>query len=388
MKLVIKSSPEDFCVEEIADLPLRKKGDFGIYRLEKEHWNTVGVIFEISKRTGIPFKNFSYGGKKDRHALTRQYISIKGTRLDNIKEADYSLDFLGFLDRPMGPDLIEANSFKVVVRKLTKEALSQALAQISSIERFGFTNYFDDQRFGSFNIDKGFLAEKLLLNHLSGALKIYMTAVNTTDPAQEKERKVKIWKNWGDWKACRTYAKSVFEKNAFEFLIKKPKDFLFLLKEIPREKLSIYFSAYQSFVWNEIARTLIREKVTQPLKPYPGIVGDYIFFNSLSDMEEAYLKDLKIPMLAAKAKMPDNLCVEIADKILQERGIKRPMFNRLKVRQAFFKPTERSLIGKPQNLSFDESDDELHPHKKKLSLCFKLGRGSFATMFLKRLFCF
>jgi len=64
MKLVIKSRPEDFCVEEIADLPLRKKGDFGIYRLEKEHWNTVGVIFEISKRTGILLRIFHTAVKK------------------------------------------------------------------------------------------------------------------------------------------------------------------------------------------------------------------------------------------------------------------------------------------------------------------------------------
>ena len=388
MKLVIKSRPEDFVVDEIADLPLKKKGEFGIYILEKKHWNTVGVILEISKKTGILFKNFSYGGKKDRHAFTRQYISIKGPRLKGIKEADYSLNFLGFLDRSMGPDLIEANSFKVVVRKLSEEAIKKALAENSIAERFGFTNYFDDQRFGSFDARSGFLAEKLLLNHFSGAFKIYLTALNSTDKAQEKERKKNISQNWGDWKACRTYAKSAFEKKSFEFLLNKPNGFIFLLKEIPREKLSIYFSAYQSFIWNEVARMFIREKIAPPLKTYTGIAGDYVFFSSLSATEEAYLKNLNIPMIAAKARMPDSVFSEIAGKIMQERGIKLPMFNRLKVRQAFFKPTMRKLIAKAKEFSFEVSDDELNNNKKKLKLCFKLGRGSYATMFLKRLFCF
>jgi hypothetical protein len=40
---VIKARPEDFIVEEKADLPLSPGGRFAVYRLRKSHWNTADL---------------------------------------------------------------------------------------------------------------------------------------------------------------------------------------------------------------------------------------------------------------------------------------------------------------------------------------------------------
>ncbi|MEK7828364.1 MAG: tRNA pseudouridine(13) synthase TruD, partial [Deltaproteobacteria bacterium] len=73
----IKVKPEDFIVEEKADLKFHKGGEHRVYLLTKRGFNTVDLLLRLSKKLGIPFSNFSYGGKKDRHALTTQYITIK-----------------------------------------------------------------------------------------------------------------------------------------------------------------------------------------------------------------------------------------------------------------------------------------------------------------------
>jgi tRNA pseudouridine13 synthase len=62
------------------------------------------------------------------------------------------------------------------------------------------------------------------------------------------------------------------------------------------------------------------------------------------------------------------------------------MFNIRKIRQAFFTGVERKTVVIPESLSIEHSDDEIYIGKKKLVLKFILPRGSFGTMFIKRLF--
>ena len=72
----IKVKPEDFIVEEIANIPIKKEGAFCAYLLKKRGRNTVDLIKKLSKDFHIPFSDFSYGGRKDRYALATQYIAI------------------------------------------------------------------------------------------------------------------------------------------------------------------------------------------------------------------------------------------------------------------------------------------------------------------------
>ena len=159
MKLKIKSSPDDFQVEEIATLALEKRGSFAVYRLEKRGWNTVDALFEIARQLKVPFENFSYGGKKDRHAVTSQWVTFKGQKISEIAGKAFTLTFCGFSDRPMGPDLIDGNRFQIAVRALTAGQVESAAAEICRVKEFGYPNYFDDQRFGSFDPVQGFIGE-------------------------------------------------------------------------------------------------------------------------------------------------------------------------------------------------------------------------------------
>lgn len=75
MKIRIKVKPEDFVVNEQISLPIRQKGDYRIYLLEKQNWNTVDVLIRLAQNFKIPLPQIGYGGKKDRYGLTRQYIT-------------------------------------------------------------------------------------------------------------------------------------------------------------------------------------------------------------------------------------------------------------------------------------------------------------------------
>jgi tRNA pseudouridine13 synthase len=160
MRLKIKVKPEDFMVEEIAFLPLVNEGDYGAYLLKKNGWNTIDLLLELARRLNIPFTRFSYGGRKDRYALTSQYNSIKSPGFFDLREKNYSLTRVGVMERPMGPDLIRRNRFEITVRKLNREDVDKISSLVQDAGSTGYPNYFDDQRFGSFDSRQGFFAEK------------------------------------------------------------------------------------------------------------------------------------------------------------------------------------------------------------------------------------
>jgi len=386
MPLKIKVQPEDFVVREIAPLPLMPKGAYGVYLLEKRGWNTLELLLELSRRLNIPFESFSYGGRKDRYAFTSQCITINSTKRSAVKERNYTLKFIGFMARPMGPDLIKANEFQITVRKLGAKDINNIAPQIENINSFGYPNYFDDQRFGCFDRRQGFWAEKILKQQFNGALKIYLTSIHPQDKKKDKERKSLFFQNWRDWQVCLKEAKTKLEKNAFRFLMSHPNSFLELLKAIPRYEASFFVSSYQSYLWNEILRRIIKSKLMGPWLNYPGQAGEYIFYNRLDKQDYDYFKKLSIPLPGRKPGIEDEWAKDAYSQTLEENGIRHPMFNKIKIRKVFFKSSQRKALVKPEDLNFEYLDDEIYPGKKKLCLKFCLPRGSYATMFIKRIF--
>jgi len=379
----IKVKPEDFIVKEEAKISFKRGGKFKVYLLTKRNFNTIDVLIKLSKKLNIPFYKFSYGGRKDRYGLTTQYITIEGIKLDGIKEKSFEIKYVGETDRPMGPDLILSNEFKITIRDLEKKEIENSLERLEFVKNYGFPNYFDDQRFGNYSSQQGFLAEKLIKKEFNGAVKIYLTAIHPEDKKEEKQRKRFFWENWGDWAKCLEKAKTNFERKAFEILLKeKGEPFPKIINLISREEMSMFFSTYQAYLWNNLVERLIRF-YTKDLVEYRGNYWNYVFYNSREVF--LYLKDLSLPLASSKTKMPNELTDKIYREIIEERGIKPAYFNLRKFRKVYFKPTERKVVVIPQIKNFSLSDDEIYKGKRILYLNFSLPRGSYGTMLIKRL---
>ena len=72
----LKQRPEDFRVEELTDAVAGETGEFAFYRLDKTGWTTPDALAAIRRRWQIDFRRLSYGGLKDRHAVTSQFLTI------------------------------------------------------------------------------------------------------------------------------------------------------------------------------------------------------------------------------------------------------------------------------------------------------------------------
>ena len=76
-KSKIKQLPEDFSVEELTNTVPLGYGDYSFYLLRKQGVTSPDAIYKIKNAWKLDARQISYGGLKDKHAVTTQYISIK-----------------------------------------------------------------------------------------------------------------------------------------------------------------------------------------------------------------------------------------------------------------------------------------------------------------------
>src|SRR5437773_7113350 len=94
-KMKLKQTPEDFQVEELTDVVPTGEGPFALYRMEKRGWATPDALAAVRRRWKIQPNRLSYGGLKDRHALTVQYLTIFRGPSRKLTHHDIHLEYLG-----------------------------------------------------------------------------------------------------------------------------------------------------------------------------------------------------------------------------------------------------------------------------------------------------
>lgn len=386
-KLKIKVLPEDFIVKEEVNLEILPKGEYKIYMLIKKHWNTTDAISFISREKNVPIEEIGAGGRKDRHAVTYQYISVPKKYNINFNKENVRTEFVGFADDFVSTAVLKGNYFELVVRKINHENTESISKRIEEVRKNGYPNYFDDQRFGSVSNEYEFIGEEILKKHLNGALKLYFTISRKEDTEEEKERKEKIFKSWKNLNEVMTYCKNGFEKEMIYVLMKgKSRQYLLeALNLIPREEISMFFSAYQAYIWNRTLTEVLTQNISD-LKAYKGKIRDYMIYEELSPEILLKLNEIVIPTVGDDISEENKFVYDTILKILEEREVKLSDFNLRKFRKVFYKSFLRKAIVFPENLEVSDFEkDDFYKDYLKLTLKFKLPPGSFATMFIKSL---
>lgn len=149
---ILRQSAEDFAVIEVLGFTPDGQGEHDYLWLEKKHANTNWVARQLAAFAGIAARDVGVAGMKDRHAVTRQWFSVRrpGGTL-----ADWSvLDVEGVRvlevsrnSRKLRRGAHAGNQFRIVIRDLegSPEKLDNYIA---SIRKYGVPNYFGEQRFG------------------------------------------------------------------------------------------------------------------------------------------------------------------------------------------------------------------------------------------------
>ena len=96
----IKQQPDDFQVEELTDLAPSGEGPFAFYRLTKTGWTTPDAVAALRRRWQLDRGRVSYGGLKDRHAHTAQYLTVFRGPRRKLTHQSVHVEYLGQVGHP------------------------------------------------------------------------------------------------------------------------------------------------------------------------------------------------------------------------------------------------------------------------------------------------
>ncbi|MBI2572910.1 tRNA pseudouridine(13) synthase TruD [Candidatus Woesearchaeota archaeon] len=334
----LKHLPEDFIVVERASLKLTEKGLYLYVRCIKRERTTLEVISHLAKVLGIFEKDIGFAGTKDMHGITTQFLSlrsVKAERLSNLKLHHVQLEVVGYGATPLSLGDLEGNYFEITVRDLDEKNVLIPLILSP--------NYFDEQRFSTRNIQVG----RALLK------KDFKTAAGLIDHT-----------------SCE------------EYLAAHPTNPVGAIRTLPDRLIRLYLNAYQSYLWNEAVGLYLRS-VGKNVKEVAYSAGSLVFIDNQEDF-----CGLQFPLPGFGNMGSNDPAIEQAlNTILTKESMTGANFVIRQIPNLSLEGELRSMFVPVSKLKIGEyENDECFDGKYKVKVCFFLPKGSYATMFVRRLF--
>ncbi len=146
-----RASPEDFVVEEIAAYEPTGEGEHVFALIEKRERTTPDAVRALCERLEVDASSAGWAGLKDRHAITRQWISLLGTSPETVMGADVEgVRILRAANHPhkIRTGHLRANRFRIRLRDFDPSRIVDLRQVPSQIQSLGLPNYYGEQRFG------------------------------------------------------------------------------------------------------------------------------------------------------------------------------------------------------------------------------------------------
>ncbi|GLS82825.1 tRNA pseudouridine(13) synthase TruD [Paraferrimonas haliotis] len=155
----LRAKPEDFQVTELLPIEFDGEGEHFYLYVRKIGQNTAYVAKVIARFAGVPPRDVSVAGQKDRHAVTEQWFCVRLPGKETPSWTDINTDQIQVLDvkrhrRKLRTGALLGNQFKLCLRDISDS--QDIVERIAKIEKTGVPNYYGEQRFGhgGANVDR------------------------------------------------------------------------------------------------------------------------------------------------------------------------------------------------------------------------------------------
>jgi tRNA pseudouridine13 synthase len=149
---LIKQSNSDFDVTETLGFKCSGDGEHDFLWVEKDGANTAWVARLLAKHAGVAERDAGYAGLKDRHAVTRQWFSVRRPTGTGTDWSAFEAEGVRILDtdrhiRKLKRGAHTGNDFRIAIRGAGQNP-AQLAERLQTIRERGVPNYFGPQRFG------------------------------------------------------------------------------------------------------------------------------------------------------------------------------------------------------------------------------------------------
>jgi tRNA pseudouridine13 synthase len=147
----IKSAPEDFDVEEVPAYQPCGEGEFLYLWIEKRGVGAEYFVRQVARRLDLPAEAVGTAGMKDRHAVTRQFVSVPAGVEDRLGALDG--DGIRLLSssrhgNKLKPGHLHGNRFRILIRDVAAGSAELLPPLLDRLRSEGLPNFYGPQRFG------------------------------------------------------------------------------------------------------------------------------------------------------------------------------------------------------------------------------------------------
>ncbi len=149
----LRSRDEDFAVEELPAYAPAGEGEHVWVWIEKRDLTTPVAAARLAAAAGVPVRDVGWAGMKDRHAVTRQWLSLpppaRPEQVAGLDDGGLRVLAVTRHRHKLRTGHLAGNRFALVVRDLAAPAAAaaQARATLAALAA-GAPNWYAEQRFG------------------------------------------------------------------------------------------------------------------------------------------------------------------------------------------------------------------------------------------------
>jgi tRNA pseudouridine13 synthase len=286
---VLRSSSEDFVVDEVYEELSYEGGRYLVLEVEKKDWDTHHLIREMARQLRISQKRFGWAGTKDKRAVTSQRISIMNldeSELQRITLPDLKIKVLGRTNRSVGLGDLLGNRFRIKIRELscnTDSAGSMARITKEIQEHKGVPNYFGVQRFGEARPVTHRVGEALVRGKIEEAVFTYLAMPFPGELERTREARRMLWESRDVAVALKSFPDYLhYEVAMLNYLVSHTGDYAGSFSVLSPNLRRLFVHAYQSYLFNNI----LSRRLAAGLSLNRAVDGDVVCFarNDLPDM--------------------------------------------------------------------------------------------------------
>lgn len=380
---VIRSQPEDFFVQEIPIDDPTGDGEHVVAEIQKVGLTTIDLVRRMAKLLRVSDRDIGYAGLKDKHALTRQLISIRGVTLDDLQHIEIPGVNVMWAERharKIRLGELRGNRFAIRIRQVDALHAVRARAILDVLVKRGCPNGFGPQRFG-LRQDNDRLGLLLLLNRPDDLLKQWLGGEPKPTDSDDARTAREAFSTGDLETAHRLWPGGArAELSAIHALRRGASSADAVARVDPKIK-SIWLSALQSSVFN---RVLARRIDTIDLLMDGDLAIDHHThtvsrvddLTSMQELCKAFSVSPTGPLPGSRLDLPERKAGEIEQAVFDEMELTQAMFREGEVR---LRAERRSLRVRPTDTHVSATVDE---HGSSITLAFTLPAGAFATTLL------
>jgi tRNA pseudouridine13 synthase len=385
---VLKEKLEDFIVEEVPLYHPADRGEHTFFEVEKTDLSTMEALERIAGQLAVDIGQFGFAGLKDRKGITRQGFSVRlvaPERVLALRLSQIKILWARLHTNKLRVGHLRGNRFRIRIRGIEPDA-QRVDRIVGEVQRLGLPNFYGPQRFG--NRGDAFRIGRALLkwNHSYAVRRLlgYPQSTERNPRVVEARRRFMAGDLAGALEEFpRSYRQ---ERRLLGYLIRSGSNYRGGIRQLAEPVKKLYFSAYQSFLFNRILERRLAESQNFPGRLFPGDLAwihrnGAVFRVAEVDREQPRADSFEIspsgPIFGMKMVSPEGVQARLEAELLAEEGLAATAFHQL-MPGLHMEGGRRPLRVPLRELRYEIQGEDL-------VLEFFLPKGSYATTFLREI---